>query len=112
MPILKILPDAISNTASFVFGNVSASSITANGTNLGTAVAQAFLLANTANRSTTSNTAPLNPNVGDLWYDTDIDVLLRYTNDGTSNNWVDITGPTIGRSSYIRPTYSISANVA
>jgi hypothetical protein len=63
-------------------------------------------------RMTGGTTAPVNPTVGDLWYDTDIDVLLRYTNDGTSNNWVDITGPTIGRSSYIRPTYLISANVA
>jgi hypothetical protein len=63
-------------------------------------------------RMTGGTTAPANPTVGDLWYDTDIDVLLRYTYDGTANNWVDITGPTIGRSSYIRPTYSISANVA
>jgi hypothetical protein len=63
-------------------------------------------------RMTGGPTAPASATVGDLWYDTDIDVLLRYTNDGTSNNWVDITGPTIGRSSYIRPTYLISANVA
>jgi hypothetical protein len=63
-------------------------------------------------RMTGSSTPPSTPTVGDLWYDTDIDVLLRYTYDGSSNNWVDITGPTIGRSSYIRPTYLISANVA
>ncbi len=63
-------------------------------------------------RMTGGTTAPANPTVGDLWYDTDIDVLLRYTYDGTANNWVDITGPTIGRSSYIRPTYLISANVS
>ena len=63
-------------------------------------------------RMTGSPTAPSTPTVGDLWYDTDIDVLLRYTYDGSSNNWVDITGPTIGRSSYIRPTYLISANAA
>jgi hypothetical protein len=63
-------------------------------------------------RMTGGTTAPANPTVGDLWYDTDIDVLLRYTYDGTANNWVDITGPTIGRSTYIRPTYLISANVS
>jgi hypothetical protein len=63
-------------------------------------------------KTTTSATAPSGPSVGDLWYDTDTDVLLRYTNDGTSNNWIDITGPTIGRSTYIRPTYLISANVS
>ena len=63
-------------------------------------------------RMTGSPTAPANPTVGDLWYDTDYDVLMRYTYDGTSNNWIDITGPTIGRSTYIRPTYLISANVS
>ena len=63
-------------------------------------------------RMTGSPTAPLNPTIGDLWYDTDYDVLMRYTYDGTSNNWIDITGPTIGRSTYIRPTYLISANVS
>jgi hypothetical protein len=63
-------------------------------------------------RMTGSPTAPTNPTVGDLWYDTDYDVLMRYTYDGTSNNWIDITGPTIGRSTYIRPTYLITANVS
>jgi hypothetical protein len=46
MPILKIQPDAISNTESFVFGNVTTTSITANGVNLGTAVSEAFAQAN------------------------------------------------------------------
>ena len=72
----------------------------------------AFDKANTSSKSTASSTAPVSPSIGDLWYDTDTDVLLRYTNDGTSNNWVDITGPTIGRSTYVRPTYLITANVA
>lgn len=62
-------------------------------------------------KTTTSATAPSGPSVGDLWYDTDTDVLLRYTNDGTSNNWIDISGPII-RSTYIRPTYLITANVS
>jgi len=110
MPILKILPDAVDTTQSYVFGNVSASSITANGTNLGTAVAEAFVLANNANKSTTSNTAPLNPNVGDTWFDTVTNVLLRYTNDGVSNNWIDISGPqNIG---YIYQSYSITPNTS
>jgi hypothetical protein len=90
MPILKILPDAISNTASYVFGNVTTTSITANGVNLGTAVAEAFVLANTASRTTTSNTAPSSPNVGDMWFDTITSITFRYTNDGVSNNWIDI----------------------
>ena len=72
----------------------------------------AFDKANTSSKSTASNTAPGSPSIGDLWYDTDTDVLLRYTYDGTSNNWVDITGPTIGRSTYVRPTYLITANAS
>ena len=72
----------------------------------------AFDKANTAPKTTTSNTAPSSPTIGDMWYDTDYDVLMRYTYDGTSNNWIDITGPTIGRSTYIRPTYLITANVS
>jgi hypothetical protein len=72
----------------------------------------AFDKANTAPKTTTSTTAPASPNVGDMWYDTDNDVLLRYINDGTSNNWIDVTGPTIGKSTYIRQTYLITANVS
>ena len=72
----------------------------------------AFDKANTSSKSTASSTAPGSPSIGDLWYDTDTDVLLRYTYDGTSNNWVDITGPTIGRSTYVRPTYLITANAS
>jgi hypothetical protein len=72
----------------------------------------AFNKANTGSKSTASATAPVSPSVGDMWYDTDTDVLLRYTNDGTSNNWIDITGPIIGRSTYIRPTYLITANAS
>jgi hypothetical protein len=72
----------------------------------------AFAKANTGSKSTASATAPVSPSVGDMWYDTDTDVLLRYTYDGTSNNWIDITGPIIGRSTYVRPTYLITANAS
>jgi hypothetical protein len=108
MPILKILPDAISNTSSYVFGNVTTTSITANGVNLGTAVAQAFLLANNAAKSTTSDTAPANPNVGDIWFDTITSITFRYNNDGVSNNWIDISGPQ--NAGYIYQSYSITPN--
>jgi hypothetical protein len=110
MPILKILPDAISNTASFVFGNVTTTSITANGVNLGTAVAEAFVLANNAAKSTTSDTAPSNPKVGDTWFDTVTNVLLRYTNDGVSNNWIDISGPQ--NTGYIYQSYALTPNTS
>jgi alpha-tubulin suppressor-like RCC1 family protein len=110
MPILKIQPDAISNTESFVFGNVTTTSITANGVNLGTAVAEAFVLANNATKTTTSDTAPVDPKVGDSWFDTVTNVLLRYTNDGVSNNWIDITGPQ--NAGFIYQSYSITPNTS
>jgi alpha-tubulin suppressor-like RCC1 family protein len=91
-----------------VFGNVTTTSITANGVNLGTAVAEAFVLANNANKSTTSDTAPANPKVGDSWFDTVTGVILRYTYDGVSNNWIDISGPQ--NAGFIYQSYSLSSN--
>jgi hypothetical protein len=46
-------------------------------------------------RTTSSTTAPTNPTVGDIWYETANDVVYRYTNDGTTSYWIDITGPTL-----------------
>ena len=91
--------------------NTRLSSIETININQNTNIQTAFDKANTAPKTTTSTTAPSSPNAGDMWYDTDYDVLLRYTYDGTANNWIDITGPII-RSTYIRPTYLISANVS
>ena len=76
-----------------------------------TFIQSAYTQANTATKYVSSATAPSSPRVNDMWYDTDNDVLLRYTDDGTSNNWIDITGP-IFKSTFIRPTYLISANVS
>ena len=42
---------------------------------------------------TTSNTAPVSPAVGDWWYYTTSDVLLKYINDGSSTYWIDMSGP-------------------
>jgi len=42
-------------------------------------------------KQTTSATPPTNPTVGDQWYDTSTDILFQYTNDGTSQVWVDIS---------------------
>ena len=48
--------------------------------------------------STSSSTVPTSPGIGDIWYNTTTDVLYRYTNDGVSSYWLDITGPTYGGS--------------
>ena len=54
-----------------------------------------YTKANTATIYTASSAAPSSPKPGDQWYLTTTDVLYEYINDGTSNNWVDITSPTI-----------------
>jgi len=45
-------------------------------------------------RTTSSATAPANPSVGDIWYSTTEDRIYRYTSDGTTKAWLDITGST------------------
>jgi hypothetical protein len=97
-------------TGNLIVNAFTANTITANGVNLGTAVAEAFVLANNANKSTTSDTAPANPKVGDSWFDTVTGVILRYTYDGVSNNWIDITGPQ--NAGFIYQSYSITPNTS
>jgi hypothetical protein len=46
-------------------------------------------------RTTSGVAPPSNPTVGDIWYNTGIDTIGRYTFDGTSYYWVDISGPTL-----------------
>jgi hypothetical protein len=46
-------------------------------------------------RSTSSATPPTNPTVGDIWYYTGTDTIYRYTSDGTTSVWLDITGTNI-----------------
>jgi hypothetical protein len=46
--------------------------------------------------NTTATTPPVSGNnVGDIWYSTSDDVTYRYTYDGTSYYWIDISGGTI-----------------
>ena len=44
-------------------------------------------------RTASTSTPPTNPTVGDIWYNTTSDNIYRYTTDGTTSAWVDITGP-------------------
>lgn len=63
-----------------VGGNITAASIVAGGV-----------------RTTSSATAPTSPTpiVGDIWYNTSNDAVYRYTSDGTTSYWIDITGPVV-----------------
>lgn len=47
-------------------------------------------------RSTTSSTPPINPSVGDFWYDTTTNAQYRYTFDGSDYFWLDDYGSTLG----------------
>ena len=46
-------------------------------------------------RSTTSSSAPVNPTVGDIWYNTNNNRMYRYTANGVVNFWLDYTGPVV-----------------
>jgi len=60
---------------------------------------------------TASATAPASPNVGDQWYDTSTDTLFQYINDGDSNQWVDISSPTLYTNNIVTGTsLSITGN--
>jgi hypothetical protein len=43
----------------------------------------------------TSTTPPVSPTSGDLWWDTDDGKLYVYYDDGTSEQWVDASGPSV-----------------
>jgi hypothetical protein len=43
-------------------------------------------------RTTTASTPPSSPSVGDVWYNTTNTVLYRYSYDGTSYYWQDLSG--------------------
>ena len=44
-------------------------------------------------RTSSTSTPPANPTVGDIWYNTITDDIYRYTTDGVSTAWIDVTGP-------------------
>ena len=100
--------------AAFAQANVTAGGLTTantNITNADTKAQAAFDKANSGIKTTTSATKPTSNNAGDLWYSTGDDTLYQYTYDGTSNNWVDISGPILIASDIV-VQYSISANVS
>ena len=46
-----------------------------------------------AYHTATGNTAPTNPQSGDQWFDTSDGTLYVYYNDGSSSQWVGVSGP-------------------
>jgi hypothetical protein len=57
----------------------------------------------------TANTSPpATANVADQWFNTSSGALYEYQNDGTSNYWIDVTGPTVANISTITATQIIN----
>ena len=48
------------------------------------------LLDNRSENYINSDTAPVNPSVGDEWYDTSVGKLFKYIDDSNSKQWVEI----------------------
>ena len=117
MSLTKIQPSGLDDTKDFsslvpsAFAAANAAYAAANAAGSSTMVVAAYDQANAATESaqaafnkantpsgityTSSNTAPTSPKLGDLWYKIDQDIIFEYISDGSSNNWVDITTPTV-----------------
>ena len=50
-------------------------------------------------KAVTTTTTPTNAGIGDIWYYPTTDQIFRYTYDGNTSTWLDITGPTIANGS-------------
>jgi len=80
-------PDSPSNGDTFTLNGVTYAYSSAKGVWKDTAVG--VLPATT----TSSDAAPTSPRAGDLWYKTDDSSLFVYYNDGSSSQWVAVSGP-------------------
>jgi len=58
-----------------------------------TLVGGVLTVQSTGLRSYSTSTPPANPSIGDIWYNTATDDMLRYTTDGVNFFWLDINGP-------------------
>jgi hypothetical protein len=111
---------SIDQTARTTANNASANTIVIQGvdvwqnTQITTALSSAqaaFAKANTGARVSASNTRPTGNTVGDLWLSLTDETLYMYSYDGTSNNWIDISGPIIITSNIV-VQYTITSNVS
>ena len=84
---VAVVGDSYINGQLAVGSTLFANSIIASGTIIGGGV-----------RSTTSANPPASPTVGDIWYATGTDDIYRYTTDGSTSFWLDISGPSVANS--------------
>ena len=112
---------SLSSTASSVSTTTGALTV-AGGVGIGGNLSVSGTITGGGIRSTSTSTAPANPTVGDIWYDTLTDDIYRYTSDGNNSYWLDVTGAaTSAVSTYFTPngmgligtvTASNSANIS
>jgi hypothetical protein len=64
-------------------------------------------------KSTSATTPPSSPAVGDIWYNTTTDDIYRWTTDGVSSYWLDITGATVANvpANLVGTTLTTSGNI-
>jgi hypothetical protein len=67
-------------------------------------------------RYTAAATAPASPTAGDQWYNTGINVLYEFMNDGVNQVWVDVSTPVVSAvysniSSDLIPTSNVTVNI-
>jgi hypothetical protein len=79
-----------SSTGTITISNTGSSALTIAG-----GVIVAGQISGGGTRTTSASTPPSNPGVGDIWYNTLTDTVARYTSDGVTSVWLDITGPTV-----------------
>jgi hypothetical protein len=76
-------------------GTITISNTGSGALNIAGGIVAAGQISGGGTRTTSSSTPPANPGVGDIWYNTLTDTVARYTSDGVTSVWLDITGPTV-----------------
>jgi hypothetical protein len=104
-------------TGEYVTGIISASGNIISGANIAAGnLSTSGNIVGGGVRSTSSSTAPVDPAVGDFWYNTTTNVQYRFTFDGTSYYWIDDFGSTAGVNGtfnqVVNGTSNISINTA
>lgn len=97
----------VNNTSLIGSGNVAVQETLVSGTNIKSLNSVSLLGSGNIVTTTSGTTPPNSPTVGDIWYDTTNDIIYRYTNDGTTNYWIDVSGPVIA-SAYNAPVNETS----
>jgi hypothetical protein len=96
--------------------NISIPVITTDAYGRVTTVSNTTIAITGGNKSTSASTPPSSNTIGDIWYNTTTDALYRWSTDGTSYYWLDVSGATYansyGSSGVTAGVYGGSSNIA